>query len=133
MIGWKKSFNKWYFWISGVVTILGTLPSMLAPLRGTFLTMGIDFSDKISALPLVGHWGIMVVGIGVLIFLSAKNKELRKHIIWYSLIEKTYLVGGGIWMYMQDPILGAGYNGAIVADSLQVLGGLFFLLVTRKE
>ncbi|QZE15316.1 hypothetical protein K4L44_05645 [Halosquirtibacter laminarini] len=133
MSNWKKKYNKWYFWISGIVTALGTLPSALAPYKGTLATMGLDFGDKINSLPLVGHWGIMVVGIGVMIFRSAKNYELRKNIIWYSLIEKSYLVAGCVWIYMMNPVWGAGYMAAIIADSLQIIGGVFYLLVTRKE
>lgn len=131
----NKGYAFWYFRISGIITMLGALPSMVAPKMGTHLSFGgmptLTFPDEI--FPLIGHWGIMVVGMGLMIYLSAKNLELRKHIIWYSIVEKTYLVGSGLYLFSQNAILGSMYMAAIVLDSLQVLGGIYYLLKKHKK
>ena len=130
----NKDYAFWYFRISGLITILGALPSVISPKLGTHLSFGgmptLTFPDEI--FPIIGHWGIMVVGIGIMIYVSAKNLAFRKHIIWYSIVEKTYLVGSGLYLYSQDSILGTMYMGAIVLDSLQVLGGVYYLLKNKK-
>lgn len=126
----NKGYTFWYFRLSGIITILGALPSMLSPQIGTHLSMGgmptLTFPDEI--FPLIGHWGVMVVGIGVMLYLSAKNEVLRKNIIWYSLVEKSYLVISGLYMFTISPKFGMMYMGAIILDSLQVLGGIFYLI-----
>ena len=127
-----ENYNKWFFRIAGFVTALGALPSMIAPHKGTLLAFGIDISSLPAVSPLLGHWGIMVVGIGVLLFLSASNKNLRLPIVWYSNLEKSYLVLVGIFTYINNPDIGQYYLLPIVVDSLLVIGGIVYL-VNRKK
>lgn len=126
------TYNKWYFWISGAVTVLGTIPLMLAPTAGTKLILGFDATLLPGVSGLFGHWGMMVVGIGILIFLCGKNKSLRATTIIYSLCEKSYLVIAGVYFCSISAELGQHYIAAIAADSLQIIGGLYYLFYTRR-
>lgn len=131
----QKDYAFWYFRLSGIVTILGALPSVISPKYGTHLSMGgmptLTFPEEI--FPLLGHWGVMVVGLGILIYLSAKNSALRKQVIWFALIEKSYLVLYGIYMFTVSNIFGMMYLGAIVLDGAQIFGGVYYLLTTPSE
>lgn len=126
------AFNKWYFWVSGVVTALGAVPSMLIPTAGTQLTMGFDASEMAGVSGIFGHWGIMIVGIGILIFLCGTHKHLRATTIIFSISEKSYLVLTGLYMYSVSSDLGQHYTAAIVADSIQIIGAFYYLFVTKK-
>ena len=133
MIQKKKDYAFWYFRISGIITTIGALPSMILPEKGTHLMFGgmptLTYPDEV--FPLIGHWGVMVVGIGIMIYLSAKNLALRKNIIWYSLIEKSYLVLSGLYLLSVSPTLGAMYLGAIILDGLQIIGGIYYLFKNK--
>ena len=66
-----------FFWDAGVVTTLASLPTMLSSVGGLHFSPGLTYFDQSpQVFPLIGHWGIMMVGIGVLLFLSAANKQI---------------------------------------------------------
>lgn len=127
-----EQYNKWYFRIAGLITFLGALPLMLFPIQGTLMVWGIDISSWPSISPLIGHWGVMVFGIGVLLYISSFKTELRKPIIWYALIEKAYMVSMGIFYVITDPSIGEHYSLATTVDSILILGGMVYLLRTKK-
>jgi hypothetical protein len=71
--------SKYFFWIAGIITTLGALPTMLSPVGGLRLTTGLTYFDQSpQVFPFIGHWGIMVAGLGVLLFLSATSKQISK-------------------------------------------------------
>jgi hypothetical protein len=120
--------SKYFFWVAGIVTIAGSLPTMLSPSKGFNLTFGLNYIDQSPQLiPIIGHWGTMVVGIGVLLFLSGKIKKLRKSTAIYSTLEKGFLVCGALYCFVIDAPYSTNYIGAIVADSLQAIGGIWYL------
>ena len=68
--------SKYFFWAAGLITVLGGLPIMTFPVRGLQLAFGLTYFEQCPQLsPIIGHWGIMLVGIGALLFLSATNKN----------------------------------------------------------
>ncbi|WP_139263227.1 hypothetical protein [Flammeovirga pacifica] len=118
----NTKFWKAFLKVAGIVTLLGPLPSMISPVKGTLLTLNIDLSNLDALVPVIGHWGIMIVGIGVLIYHSASNIAIRKSTLIYATLEKIYMVSGGFWLLMNDPILGESFIPVMIADSLQVIG-----------
>jgi len=128
-----ETASKYFFWIAGIVTALGALPTMLSPVGGLRLATGLSYFDQSpQVFPLIGHWGIMVVGIGVLLFLAATNKQLRKTTVIYSTLEKGYMVGMALYAYLGDAPYAGNYLVALIADTSMVIGGIWYLLRRRK-
>lgn len=125
--------SKYFFWIAGAVTALGALPSMLSPAHGLQLTIGLRYYEQSPQVsPIVGHWGIMVVGMGVLLFLSATLKTIRKTTILFSTIEKAYMVGFAIYNFSVAAPYAMNYMTALIGDSLMVLGGIWYSRLSHK-
>lgn len=125
--------SKIFFWVAGIATALGPLPLMLSPSAGFRLVTGLEYLDQAPQMsPVVGHWGTMVVGMGVLLFLSATNKALRKTTVIFSTLEKIYMVGGALYCHLIGAPYASGYNIALVGDSLMVIGGIWYLVQSRK-
>jgi hypothetical protein len=117
--------SKIFFWAAGVVTALGALPMMLSPVAGLRLVTGLSYFDQSPQMsPIVGHWGTMVVGMGVLLFVSAANKQIRKTTVIFSTLEKAYMVAGA-------PYAG-NYVIPLIGDSLMVAGGICYLVQSRR-
>ncbi|MBB6461796.1 hypothetical protein [Flammeovirga kamogawensis] len=128
----NSKFWKIFLRVAGIVTLLGPLPSMLAPIKGTLITLKIDLTDLPALVPVVGHWGIMIVGIGILIYLSASNIALRKTTLIYAILEKIYMVSGGAWLMMTAPEFGVNFIPVMIADTLQVIGFLVYFIQQYK-
>lgn len=125
--------SKYFFWIAGVVTTIGALPTMLSPVMGLELSMGLTYFDVAPQVsPLIGHWGIMVTGIGLLLFASASNKSIRKTTAIFSTLEKAYMVGFAIYGFYSGAPYAGHYISALVADSLMIIGGVWYLMQSRK-
>jgi hypothetical protein len=77
--------------------------------------------------PIIGHWGIMVVGIGVLLFLSAANKQIRKTTIIFSTLERGYMVSTVVYCFLIDAPYARNYLAALIADSAMATGGVWYL------
>jgi hypothetical protein len=125
--------SKYFFWAAGILTTLAALPMMLSPVAGLRLTTGMTYFDQSPQLfPIVGHWGFMVAGIGVLLFLSATKKEIRKTTVIYSTLEKSHIAAVALYCFL----IGAPYAGhylvALIADSSMAIGGIWYLLRSRK-
>jgi hypothetical protein len=77
-VGMNESFakkSKYFFWVAGILTALGSVPTMLSPVGGLRLSFGLSYFDQSPQIfPIVGNWGIMGVGIGVLFFLSFRYR-----------------------------------------------------------
>lgn len=128
-----ESASKYFFWIAGIVTALGALPTMLSPVAGLKLTTGLtyfDMSPQVS--PLIGHWGIMVTGIGILLFISATHKPTRKTTVVFSTLEKAYMVGFALYSFINGDSYATNYLTPLIADSLMTIGGIWYLLKSRK-
>ena len=122
----KKS--KYLFGVAGIVTALGTLPTMLSPVGGLHFSVGLTYFDQSpQVFPMIGHWGIMVVGIGVLLFLSATNKQIRKTTIIFSTLEKGYMVSTAVYCFLIDAPYARNYTAALIADSAMAIGGVWYL------
>ena len=101
----SDKFWKYFFICVGIITALGALPAMLFPRNGLKVAMGLSYADKSPQVePIIGHWGIMVVGIGVLLFASAKYKQLRLSTIIFSTVEKIYLVSFAIYNFIDSTL-----------------------------
>jgi hypothetical protein len=125
--------SKYFFWIAGIVTGLAALPTMLSPVVGLKLTTGLTYLDQSPQLvPLIGHWGIMVVGIGVLLFLAGMNKKIRKTTVIYSTLEKGYMVSFAIYCIVIDVPYASNYITPLILDSLMTTGGIWYLVQSRK-
>lgn len=125
--------SKIFFWVAGAVTALGALPMMLSPSAGLRLMTGLEYAGQTPQLsPIVGHWGIMVAGMGVLLFLSATNKQIRKTTVIFSTLEKAYMVGGALYCFLIGAPYAGNYVVPLIGDSLMVIGGIWYLLQSRK-
>ncbi len=125
--------SKYFFWIAGAVTAIGALPSMLSPVGGLEITTGLTyFEESPQLIPIVGHWGIMVTGMGVLLFLSATLKTIRKTTILFSTAEKAYMVGFALYNFSIGASYAMNYLIPLVGDSLMVLGGIWYLRQSQK-
>jgi hypothetical protein len=135
-ISLKSSFetaSQYFFWVPGILTTVAALPMMLSTVAGLHLTTGLSYFDESPLLfPIIGHWGIMVSGIGVPLFLSATNKQLRKTTMIYSTIEKGYIVVVALYCFrIQAPYAG-NYLVAVIADGAMTIGGIWYLLQSWK-
>jgi len=125
--------SKYFFWAAGIITALGALPTMLSPGGGLQLTTGLTYFDESPQLgPIVGHWGIMVTGMGVLLFLSATIKSIRKTTILFSTAEKAYMVGFAVYNYFSHAPYAANYLIPLIGDSLMVMGGIWYLVQRNR-
>jgi hypothetical protein len=131
----KVSFDqasKYFFWTAGVITALGTIPPMVCPVQGLHLTTGLTYFEESPQLaPVIGHWGIMVVGMGVLLFLSATKKSIRKSTVIFSTAEKSYMVGFAVYNFAIGAPYASNYILPMIGDSLMVIGGIWYLLRSK--
>jgi hypothetical protein len=125
--------SKYYFWLAGLITICGSVTTAVSPISGFKLALNLAyFEESPHLMPIIGHWGIMVLGIGMLLFLSGKNKNLRKSTVIFSTLEKGYLVGFSIyWVITQSPNA-TSFILPIMMDGLITLGGIWYLWRSRK-
>jgi hypothetical protein len=125
--------SKYFFWVAGVITTLGALPAMLSPVQGLQLTTGLTFFIESPQLtPIVGHWGIMVVGMGILLFLSATKKSIRKTTVIFSTAEKSYMVGFAVYNFAINSTYAMSYIIPLIGDSLMVTGGIWYLIRSNQ-
>jgi hypothetical protein len=69
----------------------------------------------------------MVAGLGVLLFLSATNKQIRKTTVIFSTLEKGYMVLTALYCFLVDASYARNYIVALIADSAMVIGGIWYL------
>jgi hypothetical protein len=125
--------SKYFFRIAGVITTLGAFPVMISPIHGLRLTTGLSFFEESPQLtPIVGHWGIMVVGIGILLFLSATKKSIRKTTVIFSTAEKSYMVGFSVYNFAISSTYAMYYIIPLVGDFLMVTGGIWYLIKSNQ-
>jgi hypothetical protein len=123
---------KYFFWAAGILTTIGALPTMISPKSGPILSMGLTYADQSPQMvPIVGHWGIMVVGLGVLLFASARMKHLRISTVIFSTLEKLYMVSIVTYNFITNAPFAGNYTVVLIGDSLMVIGGIWFLLSTK--
>jgi hypothetical protein len=128
-----ESSSKYFFWVAGAITTVGALPTMINPVGGLHLSTGLSYFDQSpQVFPLIGHWGIMVAGIGVLLFLSATNKQLRRTTVIYSTLEKSYIVGTALYCFLIQAPYAGNYFAAVLIDGALVIGGVWYLLRSWK-
>ena len=127
-----QKFWNIFFKIAGVATLLGPFPSMIAPIAGTKMTLRIDPSEIPALVPVIGHWGIMIVGIGVLIYMCAWRKELIKPVLIYAIIEKIYMVSGGVYALKTLPD-SSGFLTVVVSDSVQIVGFIVYFIWKSQQ
>jgi hypothetical protein len=129
-------FNKtsgYFFRIAGIITAIGALPAMVAPSGGLRLATGITYSDQSPQLfPIVGHWGIMVFGMGILLYLAGSNTQIRKSTVLFSTAEKSYMVGFALYNFIAHKPYASHYMVALIGDSLMVIGGIWYLWMSYK-
>lgn len=119
---------KYFFWFAGVLTTLGALPAMLNPIGGLRFAIGLSYFDQSPQMfPIIGHWGIMVTGIGILLFLSATHKQIRRTTIIYSTLEKGYMVFSVLYCFLIDAPYARNYTPALFVDGSLVIGGIWYL------
>jgi len=132
----KLTFEKsstYFFWAAGIVTLSGPALVMVMPAEGFKLFSGLTYMDESpQVFPVIGHWGMMVVGIGVLLFLSGKNKALRKTTVIFSTVEKAYMVFTILYCIYTNQPFAANYYLPLVADSSMVIGGIWYLLQSNR-
>jgi hypothetical protein len=123
---------KYFFWIAGALTTAAALPTMISPVEGFHRSFGLNYFDQSPQVaPVIGHWGLMVAGIGVLLFLSATNKQIRKTTVIYATLEKAYIVSAAVYCFFIHAPYARNYLLALVADGLMGAGGLWYLLRSR--
>lgn len=125
--------SKYFFRTAGIITALGAMPVMLSPVDGLKLVTGLtyfDWSPQVS--PIIGHWGIMVTGIGILLFVSATHKPIRKTTVVFSTLEKAYMVGFALYSLLNGAPYAMNYLTALIADSLMTIGGIWYWMRSTK-
>jgi hypothetical protein len=126
-------YSKFFFWIAGILTFLGSVLIFIMPVEGFKIVTGLTYLDKSPQLfPVVGHWGIMVAGIGVLLFVSGNNKAIRKPVVIYSTIEKSYMVFVVAYCVITKQTFATSYYLPLAADGLMVIGGLWYLIRSKQ-
>jgi hypothetical protein len=106
---------------------------MLSSVGGLHYSPGLIYFDQSpQVFPLIGHWRIMVVGIGVLLFISAANKQIRKTTIIFSTLDKGYMVSMAVYCFLIDAPYARNYLAALLGDNSMVLGGICYLLRSRQ-
>ncbi len=130
----SDKFWKYFFIFAGILTALGAAPAMLFPKNGLHVTMGLAYAEKSPQMePIIGHWGIMVVGIGILLFVSAKYKQLRFSTIIFSTVEKIYLVSFAVYNFIIAAPYANNYTIVVIGDGLMAFGGICYLLSHRRK
>jgi hypothetical protein len=125
--------SKYFFWIAGAVTALGALPIAVSPVAGFRLALGFDyFAQSPQLFPVIGHWGVMVAGLGVLMFVAATRKELRRTTIIFATIEKAYIVATILYCFLSAAPYAQSYLVPLVADGAMTIGGIWYLLRSRS-
>jgi hypothetical protein len=125
--------SKYFLWVAGAVTAFAGLPIALSPVRGFRLALGLDYFDKSpQVFPVIGHWGCMVVALGVLMFLSATRKEIRKSTVVFATFEKSYAVMLALYLLLTDAPYAKNYLLVLFADGSMVFGGIWYLLRSRS-
>jgi len=109
--------------IGGIATML---PALLAFYPKRFIQSLFQLEYDIAYTIIVQHWGIMVGLMGVFIFLSAFVPKIRNAILWYSTIEKSFMVL--LWLYYMDQDFSKGFAVAFVTDSIIVMYSLIFFI-----
>lgn len=128
-----EKYSKYFFWIAGILTFSGPLLILLSPVDGFKLITGLTYIDQSpQVFPVIGHWGMMVAGIGVLLFVSGKNKAIRKSTVLFSTIEKAYIVMMAVYCIYTKQTFASNYYLALVADSSMAIGGLWYLIRSRQ-
>jgi hypothetical protein len=69
----------------------------------------------------------MVVGIGVLLFLPAADKQIRKTTTIFSTLEKGYMVSAVVYCFLMDAPYARNSLAALIADSTMATGGVWYL------
>lgn len=124
-----EKFSKYFFWIAGALTFSAPFLILLMPVKGFKLVTGLSYIEQSpQVFPVIGHWGMMVAGIGVLLFLSGKNKAIRKTTVIFSTVEKGYMVLIALYCIYSKQAFAANYYMMLVGDSLMVIGGLYYLI-----
>jgi hypothetical protein len=130
--GFEKT-SRYYFWISGFATASLTWIIALLPVRGLALLLGLSYYDESpQVFPVVGHWGIMVFGIGILLIAAGNNTALRKTSVYYAIVEKAYAVAVIAYLLVTGSPFALNYLPLGIADSLMVAGGVWYLRQSRK-
>jgi hypothetical protein len=128
-----ENASKYFLWAAGIMTLSGPLLVMLMPVEGFKLFTGLTYMDESpQVFPIIGHWGTMVVGMGVLLFISAKNKAIRKTTVIFSTIEKVYMVFTALYCIFTNQPFAANYYLPLVADSSMVIGGIWYLIQSSR-
>ncbi|MEI6099784.1 MAG: hypothetical protein WCS20_16135 [Alphaproteobacteria bacterium] len=126
--------SRYYFWISGFATASLTWIPALLPVRGLALILGLSYYDQSPQIfPIVGHWGIMVFGIGILLIAAGRNKALRKASVIYAIVEKAYMVAVVAYLLAVRAPFAINYLPLGIADALMVAGGVWYLVQSRKR
>jgi hypothetical protein len=125
--------SRYFFWVAGAVTALGALPVAVSPVGGFRLALGLDyFAQSPQLFPVIGHWGVMVAGLGVLMFVAATRKELRRTTIIFATVEKAYIVAMILYCFLSAAPYAANYLVPLVADGAMTIGGIWYLLRSRS-
>ncbi len=125
--------SKYFFWFAGAITTLGALPTMLSPVEGFRFFTGLSYFDKSPQIfPIIGHWGIMVAGLGVLLLVSANNKQIRKSTVMYATLEKGYIVGIALYCFLIRAPYAENYLPLVIIDGTLAIGGIWYLFVSWK-
>jgi hypothetical protein len=128
-----ENASKYFFWVAGTITALGALPTMVSPVGGFHFSTGLSYFDQSpQVFPIIGHWGIMVAGLGVLLFRSASNKQMRKTTVIYAVFEKAYLVGVALYCFLIHAPYARNYLAVVIVDGTLAIGGILYFLQSRK-
>lgn len=129
----NEKFNKFYFWSSGIATLLGGFPMMVMPEKATKLMLGIDLSSQPDIIPLVAHWGIMVSGLGIFLCVAAAAVTLRKAAIRYAIVSKLYMLLVLTYFMFKNPAVSNHYLLIFGVETLIIIGALFYFNLNKKS
>jgi hypothetical protein len=90
--------------------------------------MGLTYFDQSPQMsPLIGHWGIMITLLGILLFVSATDKELRKSTIIFAILEKIYIVSAAVYCFVIHAPYAHSYLVTLLVDGVLAVGGIWYL------
>lgn len=114
-----------------VIAGLATIIPGLAAFFPENITTGLLKLEYIESYRLViQHWGMMVSLMGVFIMLSAFYTQFRTAILWYSTIEKTFMVL--LYFRFREHSFTEGFTGVMIADSIIVACTLVYFYATCR-
>lgn len=121
----------WYFLVGGAVTALGASPVAIDPKWGLETVFGLTPVGVPNLLPLIQHWGVLVVCLGASMIVAAFQPPIRRTIATFATVEKAVMVYMVVVGWLKDDPMAGHYGTALLVDVPLTILGIIYL--TRRS